>query len=275
MNQSQLMMQSCAITARGGPRCLTFAPRRLKNLSFLIQIISRTLWISQVQSSGLPSIFLRAQPQPTFYFYDNIFAAFFLASSSPKKEFSRTQMAIGVFYSQVFLKFKTPVSRFREPPILQNFHAGKNVKNKNKQTKKPQGFARFWEAYVTKWWTPRIPGSGGPGFKPRPPRCFLDNKLYSTLSLFTQVYKWVPATYCWGGGRVTLRCTKILSGGGVAILLVMLHAKETGISSGRLGLWLAHVCLYLFTVTFMRFPYCLYSTYWVEMDSVRGDRVVY
>ena len=26
----------------------------------------------------------------------------------------------------------------------------------------------------------------------------LDKKLCSTLSLFTQVYKWVPATYCWG-----------------------------------------------------------------------------
>ena len=27
----------------------------------------------------------------------------------------------------------------------------------------------------------------------------LDKELYCTLSLFTQVYKWVPATYCWGG----------------------------------------------------------------------------
>ena len=26
----------------------------------------------------------------------------------------------------------------------------------------------------------------------------LDKELYSTRSLFTQVYKWVPATYCWG-----------------------------------------------------------------------------
>ena len=210
MNQSQVMMQSCTITARGGPRCLTFAPRRLKNLRFLIQIICRTLWISQVQSSGLPSIFLRAQPQPTLYFYDNIFAAFFLASSSPKKEFSRTQMAIGVFYSQVFLKFKTPVSRFREPPILQNFHAGKNVKNKNKQTKKPQGFARFWEAYVTKWWTPRIPGSGGPGFKPRPPRCFLTN--FTPLCLFSP--KCINGYRQHTAGGVTQRCTKILSWGG-------------------------------------------------------------
>ena len=28
----------------------------------------------------------------------------------------------------------------------------------------------------------------------------LDKKLFSTLSLFTQVYKWIPATYCWGAG---------------------------------------------------------------------------
>ena len=29
----------------------------------------------------------------------------------------------------------------------------------------------------------------------------LDKELYSTSSLLTQVYKWVPATYCW---RITL-----------------------------------------------------------------------
>ena len=53
----------------------------------------------------------------------------------------------------------------------------------------------------------------------------LDKELYSTLSLFTLVYKWVPATYCWG---VTLRRTSIPSRGGVAILLGLLHATETG-----------------------------------------------
>ena len=26
----------------------------------------------------------------------------------------------------------------------------------------------------------------------------LDKELYPTLSVFTQVYKWVLATYCWG-----------------------------------------------------------------------------
>ena len=38
----------------------------------------------------------------------------------------------------------------------------------------------------------------------------LDIELYSTLSLFTQVYKWVPATYYWG---VALWWTSILSRG--------------------------------------------------------------
>ena len=38
----------------------------------------------------------------------------------------------------------------------------------------------------------------------------LDKDLYSTLSLFSQVYKWVPASYCWG---ITLRWTSIPSRG--------------------------------------------------------------
>ena len=36
----------------------------------------------------------------------------------------------------------------------------------------------------------------------------LDKEVYFTLSLFNQVYKWVPATYCWG---VTLRWNSISS----------------------------------------------------------------
>ena len=65
----------------------------------------------------------------------------------------------------------------------------------------------------------------------------LDKELYSTLSLFTQVYKWVPATYCWGE-RYGLASHPV----GVAKLVGILHAK--GISSGRLGLWL--MCAFTF-----------------------------
>ena len=46
---------------RGGPWRLTFAPGRLENLRFFIQIICWTNHMLQVQSTVLPSIFLRAQ----------------------------------------------------------------------------------------------------------------------------------------------------------------------------------------------------------------------
>ena len=78
-------------------------------------------------------------------------------------------------------------------------------------------------------------GSGGPGSSLARRVVSLDKELKSTLSPFTQVYKCVPATYCWG---VTLRWTSILSKGGVAILLGMFHSKESGMLSCRLGLWL-------------------------------------
>ena len=61
--------------------------------------------------------------------------------------------------------------------------------------------------------------SGGRCFEASPCQrvVSLDKILCPTLSLFTQVYKWVPATYCWG---VTLRWTGIPSRGRVAILSV-------------------------------------------------------
>ena len=74
----------------------------------------------------------------------------------------------------------------------------------------------------------------------------LDEELYSSWSLFTQVYKQVPATYYWGCG-VTLRWTSTPSRGEVATLLCMLYVKETGISSGHLGLWLSSALLPLYS----------------------------
>ena len=65
------------------------------------------------------------------------------------------------------------------------------------------------------------------------------------MSLFTQVYTWVPATYCWG---VTQRWTSIPARGS-SNTPRQLHAKETGISSGSLGLWL--VCAFTFTFTLL------------------------
>ena len=94
---------------------------------------------------------------------------------------------------------------------------------------------------------------GGPGCRPRPSLCSLRQGTFSTLSLFINVYNWVPATYCWG---VTLRRISIPSrgGGGVAILQDMPHAKETGISSVRMGLWFLSY-LTLFTLLFSTVPH--------------------
>ena len=56
------MLQGCALAEPGGPWRLTFVLGRLENLSFFLEIICWAPWISQVQSTGLPSIFVRAQP---------------------------------------------------------------------------------------------------------------------------------------------------------------------------------------------------------------------
>ena len=52
--------QGCALAEPSGPWCLTFVLARLENLSFFIEIICWAHWISQVQSTALPSIFFTA-----------------------------------------------------------------------------------------------------------------------------------------------------------------------------------------------------------------------
>ena len=54
--------QGCALAEPGGLWRLTFVLWRLENLCFFTEIICWANWISQVQSTGLPLIFLRAQP---------------------------------------------------------------------------------------------------------------------------------------------------------------------------------------------------------------------
>ena len=84
----------------------------------------------------------------------------------------------------------------------------------------------------------------------------LDKELYSTLSLFTQVYKWVTATYCWG---VTLRWTSIPSMGGLAVL-----RRHTSCYGNRYKLrpfgTLARVRLYL------TYPYLLFCFVSCSLD---------
>ena len=69
----------------------------------------------------------------------------------------------------------------------------------------------------------------------------LDKELYSTLSLYTQVYKWVPATYCYIGSNPAIDQHPVR---GEQQYSQVLHANETGISYGRLRLWL--VCAFTF-----------------------------
>ena len=58
----KFISQGCTQAVPGGLWRLTFALGQLENLTFFIQIICWAPWISQVQSTGLPSIFLRVQP---------------------------------------------------------------------------------------------------------------------------------------------------------------------------------------------------------------------
>ena len=66
------------------------------------------------------------------------------------------------------------------------------------------------EVCVAEWWTPQTLDLEVWGSNLAHCIVSLDKELYSTLSLFTQVYKWVLATYCWG---VTPRWTSIPSRG--------------------------------------------------------------
>ena len=52
----------CSVTWPVAPASVTFVLGRLENRCFFTEIICWAHWISQVQSAGLPSIFLRAQP---------------------------------------------------------------------------------------------------------------------------------------------------------------------------------------------------------------------
>ena len=81
----------------------------------------------------------------------------------------------------------------------------------------------------------------------------LDKELYSTLSLFFPrcINGYRRHTPCDG-----LACRPGRAGGrGVAILLAMLHAKESGIGSGHLDL--VHTFTFLPGLTFQAFPFAV------------------
>ena len=69
-----------------------------------------------------------------------------------------------------------------------------------------------------------------------------------------------------GGGNLTLRWTIIQSREGVAILLGMLHATETVISSGSLGLGSSMPLPFLFYYYYFRVKVCC-------ITSVEGIKI--
>ena len=73
-------LQGCALAKPGDPWCQTFALGQLENLRFFVQIICWAPWILQVQCTGLPSIFLRAQSWvvPCYLPFSLAFLFFFL-----------------------------------------------------------------------------------------------------------------------------------------------------------------------------------------------------
>ena len=61
-SEISLLPQGCTLAEPGDLWCLTFALGLIENLTIFVQIKCWVPWISQVQSTGLPSIFLRTQP---------------------------------------------------------------------------------------------------------------------------------------------------------------------------------------------------------------------
>ena len=99
------------------------------------------------------------------------------------------------------------------------------------------------EACVAERLTTRTPDLEVRGSSPARRAVSLNKEFYSPLFLYTQVYKWVPATFCW---RVTLRRTSIPSRG-IAILVGMLYALclRHRDKFRSFGLWL--LCAFTFT----------------------------
>ena len=97
---------------------------------------------------------------------------------------------------------------------------------------------------MVKWLTPRTPDSEVRGSNLAGCVVSVDKKLYSTLSLFTQVYKCIPVTYCLG--RVTLRWTSNPSRGNSSTFRHEDRDKRRTLGPlARVRLYLLSTCSYL------------------------------
>ena len=83
----------------------------------------------------------------------------------------------------------------------------------------------------------------------------LDKKLYPTLSLSTQVYNWVPATYCWGNPAMDYHPIQ----GEVAIFSVALCYRNRDTLRPRGPPWLVYDFTFSYLIALIKFP-CMFST---------------
>ena len=108
--------QGCALAEPSGLWSPTFAPWRLENLIFLIQITYRVPQILQVQSTGHPSIFLSAQT-----------CAYFCALSTPR--ISET-ISLYIFWLFCKLQYKlipSPISCEKTPICYRSIIFAPNI----------------------------------------------------------------------------------------------------------------------------------------------------
>ena len=98
-------------------------------------------------------------------------------------------------------------------------------------------FLRLVEACVAERLTPRTPDLEVRGSSLARRVVSLGKELYSTLSLFTQVYKWVPVTYSSYSWGITLQWTSIPPGVEYNTPRCFMLMKPVD-----------RVCLYLFTL---------------------------
>ena len=108
--------QGCALAEPSGPWSPTFAPGRLENLIFFIQITYWAPQILQVQSTGHPSIFLRAQT-----------CAYFCVLSTPRISETISLYIFWLFYKLQYKLIPSPISCQKTPICYRSIIFAPNI----------------------------------------------------------------------------------------------------------------------------------------------------
>ena len=108
--------QGCALAEPSGPWSPTFASGRLENLIFFIQITYWAPQILQVQSTGHPSIFLRAQT-----------CAYFCVLSTPRISETISLYIFWLFYKLQYKLIPSPISCQKTPICYRSIIFAPNI----------------------------------------------------------------------------------------------------------------------------------------------------